>query len=308
VKFGQKVLTSNMKENIKIKINIFLIVTAFFIALPVLASEFSFDIQNKEVFVGQQFQIDLNINTEKENINAVEGKIVFPINLLELSEIREGNSIVNLWIEKPTYKEDGIVFSGITPGGYVLNKGLIFSLIFKAKKEGNALISIENSSALKNDGNGTKSKLKISNLEINISDINQTNEDETFEIIDKESPDTFKPEVSRDPNLFDNKWFVVFAAQDKGSGIDRYEIKESRYNIFDFSKWVSALSPYVLTDQELKSNIFVRAIDKAGNERIVKLTPENPIPWYENFEEWFIIISVLIAALIYFFLTKKIKK
>lgn len=295
MKFGSKLIL----------INFFLAVAVFFTVVPVFASEFSFDSQNKTVSVGEQFKVDLNINTEKENINAVGGEIVFPADYLGLSEIRVGNSIVNFWVDKPVYKDGKIIFSGITPGGYVLDKGLILSMIFTAKKEGNASVGIENVSALKNDGNGTQSKVKILDLQIDISGTNQKQE-ENLQIVDKTAPEEFAPELAQDPNLFDNKWFIVFATQDKGSGVEKYEVKESRYNIFNFSKWILATSPYVLTDQELKSNIFVKAIDNAGNERIVELSPRNPIVWYANIENWFIIALVIVlVAFTYFFSKKK---
>ena len=279
----------------------------FFIAMPVLASEFSFDTQDKNVSVGQQLKIDLNINTDKESINAVGGNIVFSTDLLELSEVRSGNSIVNFWVDEPGYTNNGVLFSGITPGGYILDKGLILSLIFKAKKEGTATVKIEDGSALKNDGKGTKSKLTTSNLQINISGTSQNQTSKNFEIVDKTPPDVFQPEVSQDPNLLNNKWFVVFVAEDKDSGVARYEVRESKYIIFNSSKWVPAESPYTLKDQELRSNIFIKAIDKAGNERVVRVSPKNPIHWYTNPDYWFIIILVIIVILISLRLSKKYK-
>jgi len=297
------------KFKIKIRaIKYLLMIMAVFVAVPVFASEFSFDMADKNISTGEKFKVDLNINTEKESINALEGKIIFPADLLELSEIREGNSIVNFWVEKPVYKDGGVSFSGITPGGYILDKGLIFSLVFTAKSEGNALIKIENVSALKNDGNGTPATLKTLDLPVIITKAGSSSDNLNLAIVDKIPPDTFKPEIAQDANLFDNKWFIVFVAQDKGSDVDSYMIKESKYSIFDFSSWVPAESPQVLADQGLKSNVYVKAIDKAGNERIVKLSPINPIPWYTNFEDWFIIVLGIICVLAYFFSLRKIKK
>ncbi len=280
----------------------FILVLFSVLSVDIQASEFNFDTQTKTVSVEEKFKVDLNVNTEKENINAVGGKIIFPTDLLELSEIREGNSIVNFWVEKPNVKDGVITFSGITPGGYVLDKGLIISLVFKAKSEGNALIKIENGSALLNDGNGTESNLKTIDLQINISNSVQKEEDKNLEIIDKTPPEIFQPEVSQDPNLLSNRWFVVFVAQDKGMGIDRYEIKESKNTIFSSSKWVIAESPYILADQELKSDIYVKAVDRAGNERVIKLSAKNGIPWYQNINILFIII--LILMFIFFFKNK----
>jgi hypothetical protein len=296
-----------MIKIIKNRIYIILMLTLLsLLAVPVFASEFSFNTQNKSVSVGEQFKIDLNINTNKENINAVEGKIVFSSDYFELSEIRAGNSIINFWIDKPAYNDGGIVFSGITPGGYVLDNGLILSLVLKARKEGDSNISIQNGSALKNDGNGTKSNLKISDLQINISNTVK-NQQENLHITDNNPPDSFNPEIGQDPSLFNDKWFVAFIAQDKGTGVAKYEVKESLYNIFNFSKWITSTSPYMLTDQQLQSNIYVKAIDNSGNERVVKLSPKNPLSWYANIENWFIITLVIaIVALIY--LLKKARR
>jgi len=41
----------------------------------------------------------------------------------------------------------------------------------------------------------------------------------------------------------------------------------------------------------LKSYIYVKAVDKSGNERIAELPPQNPLEWYENYLIWVIIIA-----------------
>lgn len=290
------------------KLNIikFIIVSVvLFSATSVFASELYFETLDKEVSINQQFKIDLNIDTEKENINAIEGKIIFSTDILELLEIRSSNSIVNFWVDKPVYKDGGVYFSGITPGGYVLDKGLVLSLVFKAKKDGYASIQILNASTLKNDGLGTKSVLKTSDLKLSI--IDSMSDSVLEDVIDTEAPDTFKPEIAQDTNILDNKWFVVFVAQDKTSGIERYEIRESKYRIFNFAKWKNADSPYVLDDQNLNSNVYIKAIDKKGNIRVVRLSPQNPISWYANLDYWFIIILVITVALTVFYFSKNRK-
>ena len=275
-------------------VRLFLVAVTFFVAVPVFASEFYFTTDSTSLAVGQEFKIDLLLDTENESINAVEGEIFISSELFEIVNIVDGNSIVNFWLEKPIYKDGQIVFSGITPGGYNLKDAYLFSFILRTKTEGVSFIKLKNVNALLNDGLGTKSKITLKDLKLNISgtesqEINQ-------KIIDNTKPDTFLPEISQDINLFDNKWFVVFVAQDKGLGIDKYEIRESRYTLFNFSKWLDAESPYVLLDQNLSSYISIKAIDQAGNYRIVKLSPQNPIPWYANFENWFIIILVILVA------------
>jgi len=275
------------------------------VALPVFAAEFFFDSETKEASPGAGFQTDVLLNAENEEINAVEGKIIFPPELLELQTINDGNSIVNFWVERP-HKEQGtgdkkqgeIAFSGITPGGYEGEKGLLFSAVFRALREGDGVLEVKDVKALLNDGKGTPARLSLSPFKFIVS-----KEDPLVPGLlipapeDIEPPESFKPEIARDHAIFDGKWFLVFATQDKSSGIDHYEVKESRQKIFTlFQKWVPAESPYILSDQELRSFVFVKAVDKDGNTRVVKIPPQNPLKWYERWEIWIIIVLGLVIA------------
>src|SRR3989344_873954 len=126
-----------------------LTVLFLFFAFSVSAAGLKLTSQIQEIGIGQQFQINLVLDTEDEEINAVEGKIVFQADLLELKEIRDGNSIINFWIDpvrncvsNGVERPDSICFSGIIPGGY-LGEGFIFSAIFQVKKEGAGIIEIQ---------------------------------------------------------------------------------------------------------------------------------------------------------------------
>jgi len=286
-----------MFKTYKIKRYLDLVVIALvFIATPVLAAEISFDTKINSVAVGQQFQVSVVLNTNGEEINAVEGKIIFPSDLLKLKEIRDANSIVSFWVDKPKLESDGqIAFSGIIPGGYQGQRGLLLTLIFVSRKEGQGTIELQNAKTLLNDGNGTEAVLSITPYQFTISQAVSASSTPLVvsPIIDKEPPESFVPEIGQNSTISGGKWFLVFAIQDKGLGVDHYEVKETRQRIFGvFAKWVTAESPYpyVLQDQELRSYIFVKAVDKAGNVRIEEISPQNPLSWYENYENWLIII------------------
>lgn len=264
----------------------------------VSAAELFFE-QEKNFGLKDQFKIGVFVETE-EAVNAIEGKINFPNGLLELKSVDDGNSIINLWLERPATDRAGeIIFSGIIPGGYKGDKGLIFSATFLVKKEGNGTFDILNARALRNDGMGAETKLQTFSSKFIVSKKSTELQMPVSEIEDIDLPESFMPEIAKDKTLFDGKWFVVFATQDKASGIDHYEIKESRQKVFSiFQNWSQAESPYVLKDQKLKSWTYVKAVDKAGNERIIKIAPRNQLAWYESYESWTIIIlGVFIAAL-----------
>jgi hypothetical protein len=265
---------------------------------PVFAAEISFDSKNSEVVVGQQFQVDVVLNTEGEAINAIEGRVVFPNNLLEVKEVREGNSIVSLWVERPRLAQSQIPFAGIIPGGYKGNNGLLLTIIFTAKEPGQGTVELQNLKALLNDGQGTATAVNATNFQFSISESGAPLMGGGLtEIRDNEPPETFRPEIAKSDLLFNGKWFVVFTTADKKSGIDHYEIKESRQRFLSFfSKWLPAESPYLLKDQERRSYVWIKAVDKAGNQRIERIRPQYPLRWYENYENWIIIVLGLIVA------------
>ena len=120
---------------LQFKIQNYLLISALVVfllsllAMPVFAAELFFEAKNQEFVQGEEFIVSVFLNTAEESINAVEAKIYFPAELLKLKEIRDGNSIINFWIERPRAKNGEILFSGIIPGGYMDKKGLIFSII-----------------------------------------------------------------------------------------------------------------------------------------------------------------------------------
>ena len=136
-----------MKQSLKSKIIVFTAIFLFF-----ASSAFAAD---------TLFEAGFFLNTENENINALEGKIVFPEKLLELKEIRTGDSIISFWIEQPEASNGEILFSGIILGGYLGKKGLIFSAVFQSRQEGRDPIEIRDVRTLLNDGEGTEADAKI---------------------------------------------------------------------------------------------------------------------------------------------------
>ncbi len=284
------------------KLKIIILFSIFYFLFSLQASAASLNLVSPvpEIGTGQEFRVDLMLDTESQDVNATQGKIVFPKNSLELKEIIDGNSVINLWVEKPKLyilnSESYVSFSGVIPGGFsgVLSPyykgekpGKVFSLVFVAKTEGIGSIEIKDAKVLLNDGKGTPAELRIMNYELRIMGLPIPNSQFLIPDSKKDAdpPELFTPEISRDPNIFNGRWFLVFAAQDKGSGIDYYAIHESartkeaaRINTKD---WTVVESPYILKDQKLRSYIYIKAVDKAGNERFAVLPPKFA-PWYKK--------------------------
>jgi len=325
---------------------IFSLYSVFYILnpIPVIAAEIFFEAEKGEIALGQDFQVNLKIDAQNESINAIEGKIVFPEDLLQLKEIRDGDSIINFWVERAFFRNDScannlcqLFFSGIIPGGFEgitgpdsqgRKPGKILGLIFRTKKVGEGAINIESVKALLNDGLGTSAKVSLLPLQFKISS-ETPYMPEPSSIEDNQPPEEFQPIIAQDPNIFEGKYFLVFASQDKGSGIDHYEVYEnSGFRIQNLGKmikkilcpksyilnsWDAAESPYLLNDQNLRSYVYVKTADKAGNERITVLPPRYPLLWYENYWIWaMIIVGIIVGIIIAYFgsriLWRKYKK
>lgn len=282
----------------KIIITILSILTLLSYSSSVYAAELKLLNNSKEdVRVNDVLSLDLYINTQNESINTIASTIFYNKDVLHIKKIYTGNSIINIWIDNPDISKDGeISFSGITPGGYNGDKGNIITILFDVKKSGKSDVKIIKSQLFRNDGKGTEIKAKITNLNLNILDkINKDNTNNKNILIDKDLPEPFNPEINRDINIFDNKYFIVFNTQDKISGIHHYEVCEG-----DEYACIVTTSPYLLKDQELKTKIYVKAVDKSYNMRIAIVNPQN-IPWYEHY----VILAIILLICTFGIFIKK---
>lgn len=256
---------------------------------------------------GDTFIENLILDTEDETINVVETKISYPAEILEVKEISTGNSILELWTNQPFAVKGVVSFTGGKPDGYKGKDGKIISIAFKVLKNGEAEIKVGNDTkVLLNDGKGTEAKLTLKSAFINTSG-SKISGDEWEKLLksDKTPPLPFKIKLSKDPSLFGNQYFISFATTDKETGIDYYEVLESPLTIKSnkVPSWKKTESPYLLQDQSLQSEIIVKAVDKAGNERMVKFNPR------DNKKSLivFFVFTIFIAIFLFFFAKRRKK-
>jgi len=124
---------------------------------------------------------------------------------------------------------------------------------------------------------GSEVKITSNNIEIFVSE--NINKDDKI-IVDKndsEAPEFFEPITSKEKTIFNDKYFLVFNAQDKDSGIDHYEICEGKFKCVETEK-----NYYVFKSQKLDKEVMIKAFDKNNNYRLVIIPPKNNIPWYKN--------------------------
>ncbi|MGC9610986.1 MAG: hypothetical protein ABSE68_02085 [Minisyncoccia bacterium] len=241
---------------------------------------------------GQIFTVDVLVDAGNEDLNAFEGKILFPQDL-KLESINDGDSIINFWAKKPRVLENAlngkkiIEFSGITPGGFSgalgpfqgTHPGKIFSFSLSSRSSGSFEIQAKDFNFLLNDGQGSPANLTVAPLKISITGDMSASSSMTRVNRSLSIPETFTPQIASDPTVWDGRYFLVFNTEDKETGIDRYEVAETKKENSD-KIWNPAESPYLLKDQSLSSYVFVKAVNKAGNERIEELKPSAPSHGY----------------------------
>ncbi len=253
-------------------------VACVYFSLSASAAQLSVSSSTSPVIqVGQTIELPIELDAQHESVNAVQGTLHFSSDSLQIEEIRDAQSIVPFWIESPhVTSERTITFSGIVPGGFEEEQGLLFIVRAKLLRSESVSLFWSDAKVLKNDGAGTETQLATPSFAFVATTTSSVPPTIPGEVLDFVPPEPFTPVVSHDPNIFDNQWFVVFATQDKNSGVDHYEIRERRVKD-QHTAWTLAHSPYVLQDQELHSSIEIRAIDRQGNIREEHLAAQYPL-------------------------------
>ena len=272
-----------------------------------------------------------------ECINAVDATVTYPENIQPV-DVSTANSIFNVWIEPPTINKENrtITFAGGIPNGYCGRvvgdprlTNVLTQLIFRSPgfmiggsgSDPTATIAFADSStAYLNDGRGTKANLTTfgSNLTLDASPSSQLRNDWQDQVnADNVPPTPFSIELQRDERAFSREYYIVFNTTDKQTGIDTYQVMEEpveQLGSFQWGRatapWITARSPYVLDDQSLNSTIRVKAIDKAGNEYVATLIPDESLRSIQMSSLiliGFSIVILLLLGLIFFVLVKQLR-
>ncbi len=309
-------LISNFKFQIFAGFWTIIIFIGLTLFLPPSAQAATFYLDPPQQTIGPNDVIEVKIKVgvgANECINTAQVGITFPNDILELKDFNSGDSFLSLWAPggKPDQsalpginKAGKIIIAGGIPGGYcgVIpgdpgDSNIVGSLIFTPKKpiifhKANIDFNSDTKAYL-NDGNGTEVSINTQGAVLEIDENIATKSDVWAGEIadDKTPPEPFVIEIDNSPRIANGQYFVVFSTVDKQTGVDHYEVLETKTQnlqpekespfmqfikkVFHLSEplppvWVKSDSPYVLKDQSLNSVIEVKAVDRAGNERIVE--------------------------------------
>jgi hypothetical protein len=180
---------------------------------------------------------------------------------------------------------------------------------------GTGTINLQNVQLLRNDGQGTAIAVTTAGRTISVTIAANASPGVLAGPIPRFTvPEMFTPVIATSSDIYGGKYFLVFSTTDKGSGINYYDATEvpAGTAIGEHSLWVTVTSPYLLQDQSLSSDIYIRAVNNAGIATIVKVParfPPSPIS-RATFPS-FMVLSLLLLLLVilaFYFLTHSRRK
>ncbi|MEZ4180035.1 MAG: cohesin domain-containing protein [Candidatus Doudnabacteria bacterium] len=146
----------------QVKILIFIFVaTASLVFLPIkktLAASFSISPNSGSMEVGSTFEASVLVDTQGQSINAVQVKLLFPADRLQLVSPSAGSSIIGIYTSPPKFDNQAgyVEIIGGIPNGVITSNGLVAKLTFRVAGVGSANLRFSgDSQILLNDGRGT---------------------------------------------------------------------------------------------------------------------------------------------------------
>lgn len=253
---------------------IYIIIFALLCLIPSLS--FAADVSiysDKNVEIGNSFEILINANTDGVPINSIDIVIDYDESLVSFSGYKTESTITPVWIDSPHEKNGNIYMSGIIPGGVSglydprditqseLGPIPIARLLFTTKNQGNAKFSFIKTEILEHDGEGTKLSHTQTGTTVLIKNNfgGTDNLSREISIEDKEKPEPFSITFLEASASSSTPSMIIFEARDIGSGIKEYKMNKGG------SMWINIQSPWEVRKGIFPYNLTVRAYDFAGN-------------------------------------------
>lgn len=160
--------------------------------------------------VGQNFTVNVLVESNEQAMNAVSGLINFPADKLEIVSLSKNGSILNLWVQEPSFSNalGTINFEGIVLNpGFQGGTGKILSINFKAKSVGQAGLIFKSASVLANDGQGTNILQNLKSANFYFTQQEQPKQDNVIQIQNLNLPS--KPEIFSLTHPDQDRWYSL---------------------------------------------------------------------------------------------------
>lgn len=285
-------------------LSFFILIFTFSISpLSALASTAYIDTSHSVFYVGDTIIFSIRVDSQNKNINAVEGNIIldYKAGLVSLVDINTSNSKFSLWPSKPLPSDDNtnISFVGGSPLGLNSKDAIIFNIVLKLQEAGQITLTPNNFSVYLHDGKGTKDKVIVKNLVIDVlpknPDSQSADDWSAITSSDKTPPEPFEIYLGQEGSVYDGKKFLSFDTTDTQSGVAYYEVMEGSLPP------VRSHGTYILREQDKSVKVVVIAYDSALNARESLYSPT-------AYNVSYLIIIIFVLLILVFVIYKKRKK
>ena len=277
----------------------------FLIVSPLEAAFLYLDPSEAVINPGDTLVVSVRLNPdENECVNVVDGVLEYDPQIQPV-DISRGQSIMPLWVEEPKIDRENnrITWAGGIPNGYcgrvvgdprLTNE--ILKIVFQVpglrvdfgEQSPTTTVSFSDQTTVYlNDGRGSIASLQTNEATLVVGDRpGEVVRNDWSQLVnaDESIPEEFSVTLQKTDGVFQNKYYIAFNTTDKQTGIAYYEVIEEPFNeqgLFGWgavdAPWEEVRSPYILEDQSLNSTIRVKAVDKAGNEYIATLVPDQSL-------------------------------
>lgn len=223
------------------------------------------------VYANDVFLMNVELSTGSESINVADVNVQFDPEKIRIEGVSTGDSVFTLWTRTPVFSNAAgrILATGGVPSGFK-GRGNIMTVIVRALTVGDARVSLNSDSSLyRNDGRGTRLAVSSTSTRVGIASAPKNSvvkDDWSMALsLDTKPPENLELVVTKNPDLFNNRYFAAFSAYDDGVGVYTYEVGEGD------DSFVVTESPYVLQHQWLGKEIRLRVTDRAGNVAVKTL-------------------------------------
>lgn len=287
-----------MNKKLTHYIGLWLAATIFLVPTSLQAMTVQIEKPVTDIQVNDVVMLNVYLDTDDKEVNAIDGSIILKGDY-EIKTVSIAGSIFDLWLDKPSFKDNKISFVGGSTAGVFGSRLKLFSIAVKPTSAGNLSFSGDNAEVFLNDGKGSKVVTEVIDKTIPVKLATAENKNELEQIIleDKTQPEDFVIQIGKDSRVFDGKYFASFNTTDSESGINRYEVIEKENGV------VRSGNTYIIQDQTLSGNLTVKAVDNAGNVRVVTTNMKDALV-VDNSINWFGVLVGVMLLLVIFYVRK----
>lgn len=238
-------------------------------------------------------QYSVKLDPAGVSINTFSFRLV-PEGGVLFSDVRTTGSPVSLWVKKPTIDEtDGsIVASGVVPGGLSEPFSILTFTVTVDLPPLNEVVTLgkfADTEVRVSDGLGTPIATESVPFSVEIYSSEVDNIPSPIGVSDARPPERFAPKYIQNPTNKE-EIFVVFEAQDTETGILQYEVRFGTAG-----NWIRTEDGSIkLPPSAYGERVYVKAIDRAFNERLETIGPYRSA-WWQKYGVW---IGVSLVALV----------